>query len=69
MKLIKKVSIVLVSIILISFCMPGIVNAGLGGWVGGKLYDALFSLIMGLGDIINWVVHGCVLASFDKIII
>ena len=69
MKLIKKVSIVLVSIILISFCMPGIVNAGLGGWVGGKLYDALFSLIMGLGDIINWVVHGCVLDSFDKIII
>lgn len=64
MKLIKKVSIVLVCLMVFSFCMPNISRASLGG----KLMNPIMSLICSLGDSIMSVVQSMTIDFNDTII-
>ena len=46
----KKLIIVLLTVLILSFVMPNIVRAGDDDGVGGKLLDPLMSLFVGIGD-------------------
>lgn len=64
MNLIKKVSIVLVCLMVFSFCIPNISRADFGG----KLMNPVMNLICSLGDSIMTVVQSLTI-DFDNTII
>ena len=66
MSLIKKVSIVLVCLMVFSFCVPGIVRADDG--VGGKLLEPVVNLIVSLGDGLTNIVHRAAVSQSETLI-
>lgn len=69
MSLIKKVSIVLVCVMVFSFCMPEIAMAKSDSdGIGGKLLEPVIDLVVSIGDAMTNIVHRTTISQSETLI-